>query len=241
MAEDLSIAIIEVEIVRPGAAPIPGCLAKPKGADRAPGVLVIHEAAGLNENIRGIAGRFARAGYVALAVDLFAGGNRALCMLRVMGEPFLRPLDNSGLRTLRSSIDWLQLRPEVDAARIGVIGFCMGGSYALMLACVEDDLKAASTFYGNNPRPLSAVAEACPIVGSYGSKDPFTRRAAVKLEAALTHYGVPHDIKIYPGAHHAFFNDRLPTYNAEAARDAWERTLAFFHDYLDAAADPPAG
>jgi carboxymethylenebutenolidase len=82
------------------------------------------------------------------------------------------------------------------------------------------------------------VAEACPIVGSYPGKDPFTRGQAVKLEAALTRYGVPHDLKTYPGAQHSFFNDRGRAHHAEAARDSWERTLAFFGAHLGAA--PPA-
>jgi carboxymethylenebutenolidase len=235
MSEEQPITSGPVEVERPGKAPLPGYLAKPAAVGPAPGVLVIHEAYGLNENIREVADRFARAGYVALAVDLFADGNRALCMVRVMGGLFLRPLHNSGLRSLRAAIAWLRRRPEVDAAHLGVIGFCMGGGYALALACVEDELKAAAPFYGTNPRPLSAVARACPIVGSYPGNDPFTRGGAVKLEAALERYGVPHDLKTYAGAQHSFFNDRGRAYNAEGARDAWERTLAFFRTHLGAA------
>jgi carboxymethylenebutenolidase len=233
MPDTMSISTGNVTIGRPSKAPLPGYLAKPDGAGPVPGVLVIHEAGGLNDNIRDITRRLAGAGYVALAVDLFAGGNRAICMVRIIGGALLRPLDNAGLRDLQVSIDWLQRQPDVDAARIGVIGFCLGGGFALALACVEDGLKSAAAFYGGNPRPLSAVAEACPIVGSYPANDPFTRGGAVKLEAALTRYGVPHDIKVYPGAQHSFFNDRLPTFNAEASRDAWERTLVFFRAHLD--------
>lgn len=232
MAEETPITRESVEIARPRKAGIPAYLAKPEAVGRAPGVLVIHEAGGLNDNIRDIADRFARAGYVALAVDLFADGQRALCMLRVMSEALLRPLNNSGLRALRAAVDWLQRRPEVDGTRIGVIGFCMGGGFALALACVEDDLRVAASFYGGNPRPLSAVAQACPIVGSYPGNDPFTRGGAVKLKAALTRYGVPHDIKIYPGAQHTFFNDRGRAYHAAAAQDSWARTLAFFSERL---------
>jgi carboxymethylenebutenolidase len=241
MSEKHSISRGNVDIVRPGRTPLPGYVAKPEWLSRAPGVLVIHEAGGLNDNIRDVADRFARAGYVGLAVDLFSDGHRALCMLRVMVGALLRPLGSSGLHTLRASIDWLQHQPEVDAARIGVIGFCMGGGFALALACVERDLTAAASFYGGNPRPISAMAEACPIVGSYPGKDPFTRGGAVKLEAALTRFGVSHDIKVYPGARHSFFNDRGRAYHAEAADDSWERTLAFFREHLGAAAVSRAG
>ena len=194
-------------------------------------VVVIHEVFGLNDHIRRVASRFADEGYAALAVDLFSGGNRSLCLLRVMGGLMLRPLDNSGLRDLRASIDWLGQRPEVDPSRIGVIGFCMGGGYALALACIDDDVKAASVFYGLNPRPLSALDRACPIVGSYPEKD-FTRRAAIKLEEELTNRHIPHDIKIYAGARHSFFNDDGKAYDAGAATDAWRRSLDFFAAHL---------
>jgi carboxymethylenebutenolidase len=237
-----SLTAEDIRITRRRGAPIPGYLAKPAAAGRAPGVLVIHEAYGLNDNIRDITERFARAGYVALAVDLFADGNRTLCMVRVMGEALLRPLGNSGLRVLRTSVAWPRRHPDVDGARTAVIGFCMGGGFALALARVDDGLRAAASFYGGNPRPLSAVARACPITGSYPGNDPFTRGGTVKLDAALSRYGVPHDIEIHPGARHSFCNDRGRAYHPDAARDAWERTLGWFHEYLDAdAGAPPSG
>ncbi len=107
----------------------------------------------------------------------------------------------------------------------------MGGSYALQLACTVDGLRAASVFYGMNPRPLEAVSRACPIVGNYPERD-FTANAARQLEPMLERYHVPHDIKIYPGARHSFFNDQGSAYQAEAATDAWARTLAFFNTHL---------
>jgi carboxymethylenebutenolidase len=241
VAEDHTITSGNVDVIRPDQTTVPGYLAQPAAVDRAPGVLVIHEAGGLNENIRDVADRFARAGYVALAVDLFAGSHRRLCMLRVMGAALLRPLDSSGLHALQESIAWLQRQPGVDPDRIGVAGFCMGGGFALALACVDRALKSAASFYGGNPRPLSAVAAACPIVGSFPGNDRFTRGGAVKLEAALTRYGVPHDIKTYPDTRHSFFNDRGRTYDADAAQDAWERTLAFFRDHLGAVSVSPTG
>lgn len=221
-----------VQLPRRGKEPLDGYLAMPEGATVTPAVIIIHELFGLNDNIREISRRFAVEGYTALAVDLFSGGNRALCMVRVMGGLLLRPLKNQALRDLRRSVDWLQAQPAVDRQRIGVAGFCMGGGYALALACVEGDLRAAAPFYGQNPRPLSAVARACPIVGSYPSDDRLTRGAAVKLDQALTRYEIPHDIRVYPGAQHSFFNDRLGAYHPEAAADAWQRLLSFFAEHV---------
>lgn len=206
-------------------------LARPDGGGPFPAVVVIHEIYGMNENIRGIARRFAAAGYAALAVDLFSPGNRALCLLQVMGGMLLRPLDNPGLTNLHAALDWLRHQPHVDSARTGAIGFCMGGGYALALACTDQALKASAVFYGMNPRPLDAVANACPLVGSYPEKD-FTRGAALKLQEALTRFEVPHDIKIYPEARHSFFNDQGKAYHPDAAADAWTRTLNFFAQQL---------
>src|SRR2546421_8661812 len=155
--------------------PLQAYLASPEGDEPRPGVVVIHEAYGLNDNIRDIADRFAAAGYVAMAVDLFSTGPRAVCMARVFSGMLLRPLRNGVVRDLQAALDFLGSRPGVDTGRLGAIGFCMGGSYAVQLACVAGDLKAASIFYGVNPRPMEAVARACPLVGSYPEKD-FTAR-----------------------------------------------------------------
>jgi carboxymethylenebutenolidase len=217
---------------RRGTEPLTAYLARPAGGGVLPAVVVIHEVFGLNDNIRDIARRFADEGYIALAVDLFSGEeNRKLCILRLMSALALRPLKNKGLSDLRRSIDWLQRRPEVDANRVGAIGFCMGGGYALALACVESDLRASSAFYCINPRPLSALKRACPIVGSY-PEDDWSARSGRKLDAALDRYNIPHNVKIYPDAGHSFFNDTLDSYRPDAAADAWQRTLAFFGQHM---------
>ncbi|HEX5166210.1 MAG TPA: dienelactone hydrolase family protein [Thermomicrobiales bacterium] len=223
---------IEIPPAKRNAAPLNAYLARPDGIGQQPAVVIIHELFGLNDNIRDIARRFADEGYVALAVDLFSGGgNRRLCILRVMSALFLRPLKNKGISDLRHAIDWLQRRPEVDPNRVGAIGFCMGGGYALALACVESDLRASSVFYCVNPRPLSALKRACPIVGSY-PEDDWSARSGRKLDRALDDYRVPHDVKIYPSAGHSFFNDTLEGHNPAASADAWQRTLAFFGEHM---------
>jgi carboxymethylenebutenolidase len=196
-----------------------------------PGLVIIHEIFGLNDNIRDIARRFAGNGYAALAVDLFSSANRAICLMRIFHGLLIRPLKNGIVADLQSALDYLGAVPEVDRTRLGAIGFCMGGSYALQLACTVDGLRAASVFYGMNPRPLEAVSRACPIVGNYPERD-FSANAARQLEPMLERYHVPHDIKIYPGARHSFFNDQGSAYQDEAATDAWARTLEFFNTYL---------
>ena len=196
-----------------------------------PGVLVIHEAFGLNDNIRDIARRFAREGYHALAVELFSTGNHAVCLARLFAGILARPLRNGTVATLRAAIDHLQRIEGVDPRRVGVIGFCLGGSYALQLACVDDELRVASVFYGQNPRPLAAFGRACPIVGSYPEGD-FTAPGARTLDRVLDEYRVPHDIKLYPNTKHSFFNDTSGAHDPAASTDAWQRTLAFFAEHL---------
>jgi len=208
-----------------------GYLARPERDGPFPGIVVIHEAYGLNENMKDIARRFADQGYVALAVDLFAGGNRAICMFQLISGLLLRSLNNRGVHDLKAALTFLSAQPEVDDARLGAVGYCMGGSYALAWACTDDRLKAIAPYYAGNPRPLEAVARLCPVVGSYPDKD-FTTKQGQKLDVELERYDVPHDIKIYPGAKHSFFNDTGGNYNEVAARDSWGRVLAFFGEHI---------
>ena len=205
--------------------------ARPEGEGLFPAVVVIHEIFGLNDNIRDIASRFSREGYAALAVDLFAGRNRALCMAQMMGGMLFNSLEHRGVKNLKAALSFLSQQPGIDSGRVGAIGFCMGGGLAIAWACSDDRLGAIAPFYGMNPRPLEAVKRACPVVGSYPEKD-FTAGAAKKLDAELSEANVPHDIKIYEGAKHSFFNDQGGAYDASASADAWERTLEFFGAHL---------
>jgi carboxymethylenebutenolidase len=214
-----------------GTTQLEGYLARPDGDGPFPGVVVIHEIFGLNENIRDIARRFADVGYVALGVDLFAGRNRAVCMFRFIGEQLFKPLDNNSIRELKTALTFLAEQPGVDNARLGAIGFCMGGSFAIAWACNDDRLKVIAPYYARNPRPLEAVARLCPVVGSYPSDD-FTTADGQKLDVELDRYNIPHDIKIYPGAKHSFFNDKGRAYDAAAAQDSWQRVMTFFKEHI---------
>jgi carboxymethylenebutenolidase len=206
-------------------------LAVPDGAGPHPGVVVIHEAYGLNDNIRDICRRMAEQGYAALAVDLFAGRSRALCMVRMLSSLLTGNLNDSGVAELKAALGQLSRRPEVDAERLGAIGFCMGGFYATTWACTDSRLKVIAPYYGNAPRPKEALRRLCPVVGSWPDKD-LTTSAAATLERELTAAGVPHDLKVYPGARHSFFNDQGANYHPAAAADSWARVQAFFAERL---------
>jgi carboxymethylenebutenolidase len=209
-----------------------GFLALPDSDGPHPGVVVIHEAYGLNDNIKDIAGRFAQQGYAALAVDLFSGRNKAVCMARYMTGMLIGSVQRYGIPELKASLTHLATMPEVDPDRIGAIGYCMGGSFAIAWACTDNRLKAIAPYYAANPRPLDAVRRLCPVVGSYPEKD-FTTGAGRKLDVELERHGIAHDIKIYPGAGHSFFNDRdRRAFNKAAADDSWTRVLGFFGTHL---------
>ncbi len=206
-------------------------LALPDGDGPCAGVVVVHEAFGLNDNIRGICRRFAAEGYAALGVDLFEGRNRAVCMARMFGGGLAGNLDYYGVPALKAALGLLADHPEVDAGRIGAVGFCLGGSVVLTWACSDNRLAAIAPFYGTAPRPRKAIRRLCPVVGSWPDRDITTRSARV-LEAGLSASGIPHDLKVYPGTKHAFFNDELRVYDPGAAADSWQRVLAFFAEHV---------
>lgn len=204
----------------------------PANAGPHPGVVVIQEIFGLNDNIRDVCRRLAREGYAALAIDLYSGGFKPLCIVQTLRAVLSANTDNYGTRHLRNALTYLGQQAYADASRLGAIGFCMGGNFALALANEDKRLKTIAPFYGLTPKPLKTnVSGLCPVVGSYPGKD-FTAKQGVKLDADLTAANIPHDIKVYPDAKHSFMNDSQSSYNPEAAADAWQRTLAFFGEHL---------
>ncbi len=219
-----------------------GHLAKPATPGPWPAVVVIHELFGLTEDIRGVTDRMAGHGYLSLAVDLFAG-NTARCLV-------------SNLRELVSgrpgqAVDQIEAARAVLADRddctgkVGVIGFCMGGGFAI-LAAGRHDFDAAAPNYGVLPKDADrALRGSCPMVASYGAKDRGLRGTAARLEETLSRLGVEHDIKDYADSGHSFmtphtgkwsFVTRLPGMGGTPADadDAWRRVFAFFDHYLDA-------
>jgi carboxymethylenebutenolidase len=210
-------------------------LVLPRGTGPFPAVVVIHETFGLNDDIKDICRRFAAEGYVAMGVDLFSNAPRAVCIARFYSGLFLNSLDHVGIKGLRASLDYLAERPEVDAERVGAVGYCLGGAFAIAWACGDDRLRAIAPYYAQNPRPLEAVERLCPVVGSYPTRDPLSTADGRKLDVELDRYGIDHDIKLYPGAQHSFFNKTSRRYNRAAADDSWTRVLAFFEEHVKTA------
>jgi len=221
-----------------------GVLGVPDGAGPWPGVVLVHEAFGVSDVMRRQVARMASAGYVALMPDLFVDGGRRRCLLAIFRE--MQTGGGRAFLDIESARDALRARDD-STGRVGVLGFCMGGGFALAAASGHG-FDVSSVNYGRLPRDLDDdLRGACPIVGSYGGRDQSLRGATEKLEGALTRLGVPHDLKEYPEAGHSFLNDaevgpaalRWLTKrilgagpNPEAAADAWKRIEAFFAEHL---------
>jgi len=209
-----------------------------QGGARRPAVIVVQEWWGLNDHLKDIARRLAQEGYVAIVPDLYSRlGNQVVPNGNpdLAGKLMSSLKQEDGLKDLQATIAYLKTLPEVDAGRIGVTGFCMGGSYALMLPCVSQDIKAAVPFYGQVPSPDAPLQKlACPVLYIYGEEDGWITKSDVqRLAQALKRYNKPGEIKTYPGAPHAFFNDtRKDVYRPAEAKDAWARALTFFKQHL---------
>ena len=210
-----------------------------------PGVVIIHDVWGLGDLYREFARRLAHAGFVALAIDLY----RREVKIENPGEWMRNLSDPAILQDVQSAIDFLRGDPAVAGGRVGVAGFCLGGTYAVLAACACRDLAAAVSFYGilsyehgilsspgldpaKKPRdPLHAVGGLrCPLLAIFGESDEFIPLEDVKqLEARLAQ-GAPHsEVQVYPGCGHAFLNEtRAQAFRPDSAADAWRRMLDWF-------------
>ncbi|MEO8538409.1 MAG: dienelactone hydrolase family protein [bacterium] len=220
-----------------------GVLASPRIEGPRPAVIVIHEVLGLNDDMREKAQRLADMGYVALAPDLYSTrGRKPFCVFRTLrglgkGEgPVFRDLD-----ACRS---WLGGRPEVDASKIGVIGFCMGGGVALLFAA-RGRLGAAAVFDGAVPKDAEDLSMVCPVVAGFGGRDRIFGNGGAKLSRHLSLAGQAQDIRTYPDAGHGYLSQHSGWvakagawgpmnvgFNPEAAEDSWRRVEQFFGEHL---------
>lgn len=211
-------------------------LAVPEGKGYFPSVIVIQEWWGLNEHVKDIARRYAMEGYVAIAPDLYTRlGHKITADPNEAGRLMNSLPQEDGLKDLNATVAFLKTRNEIDANRIGVTGFCMGGGYALMLPCVNSGIKAAVSYYGPVPNPDTPLKNlGSPVLYIFGEDDGWITKSDVeRLRVAFQKYKKPGEIKTYPGCPHAFFNDTRPdVYRMAEAGDAWVRTLDFFSQYL---------
>ena len=234
----------EVDVPNGSGSFMPAALALPAADLPRPGVLVLHELWGLNDDIRAVAGRLAGEGYVALAPELYGPGRPRACVARAVRD--LRRGGELGLGRAGEAFRELRRRPEVDADRVGAIGFCMGGGFALLLGAREP-AGAVAVNYGRVPDQADELDGICPVVASYGAQDRQFLAHAERLERFLSERNVPHDVEIYPEAGHSFLNRSVPPtlarmlrplaavgYRSGEAEDAWRRILAFFRDHLEA-------
>lgn len=218
------------------------CAATPDGAGPCPGVVVAMHGLGVDAFMEGITRRLAEAGYAAITPDLFH---------RDEPKPGEDPMarigrlrDASIVKDMSAGIDWLKQQKPVRKDRIGVVGFCMGGRVSYLMAAASKEIKAAVVFYGGNikrpwgppPSPIERTRDmGCPVLGLFGREDTNPSPDDVRdIDRELTKHKKLHEFHTYDGAGHGFMTEGRPGYRAEAAKDAWVKTLAWFGKYLKA-------
>lgn len=227
VASDVIVANSVVEVA--------GYLARPRGDGPFPAVMICHENAGTAEHFRDVARRFAKAGYVALHLDLLSreGGTEAVpanqraAALTAPGKADLFVGD------FRAAMAMLRADPAVRGDAIGMTGYCFGGSVTWNVACREPGLRAAVPFYGppGFPEELGEIRASC--LGVYGETDARVNASIPVVASALESSSIVHDLRVYPGAGHAFFNDTRPqVYSQAASAQAWHDTLEWFAKHL---------
>lgn len=218
--------------------PIDALLDVPDGRGPWPGVVVVHDAFGYGPDKAAINSNIAAAGYLAITPNLFARGGWARCIRKVMRD--LMTKRGRSLDDILAARDYLQSRPDCTG-RVGIAGFCMGGRFALVMS--PRGFGASAPFYGTPlPSNISETLDgACPVVASFGGRDPAGIGAPKKLHRVLEQKAIPNDVKVYPQAGHSFAN-KLPAqplmritgfgYNQAATEDAWTRVFSFFREHL---------
>ena len=208
-------------------------LARPATEGTFPGVLVCHENRGLTPHIRDVARRFAKEGYVALALDLLSreGGTQAVDADQVPALLSDAPAERH-VADFAAGLDYLQSLNEVDGERIGMTGYCFGGGITWRCAVGLPELQAAVPFYGPAPDLAQVPNIQSAVFGVYAEQDERINAGKDALEQALEDAGKTYQMKVYPGVNHAFHNDTGERYVEEQATQAWQDTLAWFEQHL---------
>lgn len=214
---------------------VPGYLALPEGESTGthPGIVVVQEYWGLNDQIKGVADRLAGEGFIALVPDLYHGEraeepDEAKKLAMHLDRP-------RAMRDIEGAVDYLVRHPQVEPKKAGIVGFCMGGGLAAVAAFTSEYIGAAVIYYGQPPLDLlDENRVAAPLLGLYGENDKSNPLDKVdEFRRRLAEQGRDNEIVVYPGAGHAFANEeRKEAYNKEAAADAWKRTVAWLKRYL---------
>jgi len=222
--------------------PIDAIVEVPAGPGPWPGVVVVHDALTYGSDIKAIARRIADNGFLTIAPNLYSRGGAVRCVRQVMTDLYRHK--GRAIDDLQAARDTLIAREDCTGT-VGIAGFCMGGGFALVMASQGFD--AAAPFYPSLAQSYNSVLDgACPIVASYGLRDPVNPGRGPRLEHVLEREGVPHDVKVYPDTGHSFANKYRAApllrilgfgYDADATDDAWRRVFAFFGTHL-ATADP---
>jgi carboxymethylenebutenolidase len=209
-----------------------GYLAVPESG-KGPGVIVLQEWWGLVDHIKDVCDRFAKAGFTALAPDLFHG--KTTKSPDDAGKLMMALNIDHAERDMAGAINYLLARDETTTERVGTVGFCMGGQLSLYAACANARVGACVIFYGIHPQVKPHYANLHgPVLGFFGENDNMVTPAIVEqLKTTLEKEGKEVEFHVYEGADHAFFNDTRPeVYNEKYAKAAWERMVAFFNDNL---------
>jgi carboxymethylenebutenolidase len=231
-----------------GGVNVPVYEARPATGKDHPIVVVISEIWGVHEYIKDTTRRFAKAGYYAIAPELFVreGGVGHLTDIQAILKIVLSQKREQTLGDLKAAVDWAQKRPNVKADRVGVTGFCWGGSTTMQVAATNPDMKAAVAWYGPPARPYQGASGPVtgfdlakdikiPFLGLFGETDKNPPPDdAKKFGELLRAHNPDVEIVVYPGAGHAFHADYRPSYNKAAADDGWNRCVAWFDKHLKA-------
>lgn len=207
-------------------------MAHPKSGKKFPAVLVIHENRGLVPHIQDVTRRMAREGFLALAPDALSPVGGTPEDVSNVGEKFKQLVPEQTTKNFVAAVKYLKTHP-LSNGKVGCTGFCWGGAMTNQVAVNSPDLDAAVPYYGTQPAPEDVQKIKAPIMAHYAGNDERIDAGIPAFEEALKKYGKEYQIFIYPGASHAFNNDSNPErYNAEAAKLAWGRTIAFFKEKL---------